>query len=280
MNHCDSLGFPLKTTPRDVAIEELTPYADLSFFGADSILHTEVAVRPFGFAATSTPFRLRHDGWSGLVLLVCLLLMAHLAIRVGKRLPALLREVFLPVLGKRDEPLVDDPLCYTTRLVAVTLLSLSAAMLSFSYTQHDVGFYLFREAPYVLFGVLFLLWMLYFLLKRVTGSFVGWVFFSEGKIFTWKRVYTFLLVLESWLFFVVALVAVYLPVSAEVMFCLGVIIVFFVRILHLFKTYQIFFPKLYGTLHLFLYFCSLEVVPLLFLWQVLLRFRLLPGVNI
>jgi hypothetical protein len=112
------------------------------------------------------------------------------------------------------------------------------------------------------------------------GSFVGWVFFSEGKIFTWRRSYTLLLVLEAWLSFALALMVVYLPVSPQVMFDLALWTIVFVKIFHLFKIYQIFFPNLYGTLHLFVYFCSLEIVPLLVLWRVLMYSELLSVVKI
>lgn len=280
MNHSDSLCSPAVTALRDVSVEELTPYGDLSFFGADSLLHTEVPVRPFGFSATATPFRFRRDGWSGLVLLVCLLLAGSLVLRLRRRFRDLMRDLFFPIPGKKDEPLVDDPLRYSTRLVAVALLSLSTAMVTFAYTQHDVAFYVFSETPYLLFGLFFLLWCVYFLLKRMMGGFVGWVFFSDGKIFTWRRSYTLLLVLEAWLSFAVALAVVYLPVSPRVMFDLALYAIVFVKILHLFKMYQIFFPNLYGTLHLFVYFCSLELVPLLVLWRVLTYPELLSVVKI
>lgn len=280
MSHCDSVYSPAVTTLGGVPVEELTPYGDLSFFGADSLLRTEVPLRSYGFSATATPYRLRHDGWSGLVLFVCLVLAANLVLRLGSGFRDLMRDMFFPIAGKKDEPLVDDPLRYSTRLVAVALLSLSAAMVSFAYTQHDVAFYLFGETPYLLFVVFFLLWVVYFLLKRMMGCFVEWVFFSSEKIFTWRRFYTLLLVLESWLSLAVALVVVYLPVSPRVMFDLALWSIVFVKILHLFKTYRIFFSNLYGTLHLFVYFCTLEVVPLLVLWRVLMCSELLSVVKI
>ena len=93
--------------------------------------------------------------------------------------------------------------------------------------------------------------------------------FRRGKIFTWKRVYTFLLAAEAMLFLVLALVVMYLPVTSSEVQLLVLIPIIFVKIVLLFKTYQIFFPKMYGTLHLIVYFCTLELIPLLVLQQVL-----------
>lgn len=254
---------------QDTVIENLLPFEYFGILKDSSLMHTELTYKPFGFEATATPFRIRYDGWSGLLLLVCLILAASLILRLRKNFREVLSSVFLPIPGKKDEPLVDDPLRYSTRLIAVGLLSLTAAMVTFAYTQHDVAYYPFFETPYILFGAFFLLWIVYFLLKRMMNSFVNWIFFRKEKIFTMHRAYTFLYVVEAMLSLVLAMVVVYLPVPHEKVMYLALALVIFVKILLLFKTYQIFFPKMYGTLHLIVYFCTLELMPLLVIQQVL-----------
>ena len=254
---------------QDTIVENLISFDDCSIFSDDTLFHAEVPYRPFGFGATATPFRLRNDAWSGLLLLVCLLLAASLVMRLRKKFKDLLRGVFLPIPGKTDEPLVDDPLRYSTRLIAVALLSLTAAMVTFTYTQHDIGFYMFPESPYITFAAFLLLWIVYFLVKRMMSSFVNWVFFRSEKIFTMNRAYTFIYVAEAMLSLVLALVIVFLPIPHEKVPILAIALIILVKIVLLFKTYQIFFPKMYGTLHLFVYFCTLELMPLLVLWQAL-----------
>jgi hypothetical protein len=273
----DTLSQPVA---QDSIAEEIISFDDCSFFSGDTLLHTEQPYRPFGFGATATPFRLRNDAWSGLLLFVCLLLAASLVMRLRKKFKETLQGVFFPIPRKKDEPLVDDPLRYSTRFIAVTLLSLTAAMVTFTYTQHDVGFYLFPETPYIMFGAFFLLWMIYFLAKRMMSSFVNWVFFRSEKIFTWKRSYTFLYVAEALFFLVLALVVDYLPFSPEEVFLSAICLVFLVKLLLLFKTFQIFFPKMYGALHLFVYFCTLEIMPLLVMQQVLTYAGLLSVVKL
>ena len=254
---------------QDTIAERLIPYDDGGLVKGDSVLHAEVPYRPWGFAATSTPFRIRHEGWSGLLLLLCLILAASLVLRLSKKFKETLSGVFFPIPGKKDEPLVDDPLRYSTRLVAVALLSLSATMVTFTYTQYAVDYYPFQETPYILFGAILLLWIVYFLLKRMMSSFVNWVFFRKEKIFTMNRTYTFIYVVEALLVLVLAMAVVYMPVPHEEVLISSLCLVLFVKLLLLFKTYQIFFPKMYGTLHLIVYFCTLELIPLLVLQQVL-----------
>ena len=258
----------------------IAPYDTCSFFKDDSLLHTEVPYQPFGFAATATPFRLQHNGWSAVLLFLSLLLAVSLVVRLRKKFRELLRGVFLPIPGKMDTPVVDDPLRFSTRLVAVCLLSLSAAIVTFIYTQHDVGYYPFPETPYILFGAFLILWIVYFLTKRLMVNFVNWVFFRKEKILTWQRAYTFLYVAEAMLFLLFATVATYLKFPPDEVLLLAFGLVILVKIVLLFKTYQIFFPKMYGTLHLIVYFCTLELMPLLALQHVLTYAECLSMVKI
>jgi len=266
----DSLCLPEFSASPSLDIKNMVSFDDCSFFQGDTLLHTEVPYHPFGFAATSTPFRLRYHGWCGLLLLLCMLLAVSLVLRLRKKFRELLRGVFFPIPGKTDVPATDDPLRYSTRLVAICLLSLSATIVTFTFALNDVGYYPFLETPYILFVILFFLWLVYFVLKRLMSSFVNWIFFRREKIFTWQRAYTFLFVTEATFFLILAMAVVFLPVSPADMLFLALVFVAFVKIVLLFKTYQIFFSKIYGILHLIVYFCTLELMPLLVLQQMLM----------
>ena len=281
-----SLSLPLEADTlcrpeqEDTVGEALFRYGGGGLAEGDSVLCSEVPHKPYGFVGIETPFRIHRDGWSGLLLLVCLILAVSLVVRLRKKFWDLVRVVFFPIPGKADEPLADDPLRYSTRLIAVCLLSLSASVVTFSYTQHDVGYYPFPETPYLLFGAFFLLWVMYFVAKRMLIGFVDWVFFRREKIFTMSRVQTFLYVVESLLLLVCSLVVEYLRVPYETVPMIALGIVILTKACLLFKTYQIFFPKMYGTLHLFVYFCTLEIMPLLVMPQILVYSALLSTIKL
>lgn len=269
MINSDTLFLTELDASSNLMVGELISFDDCSFFQGDTLLHVEMPYRPLGFAVTSTPFCLRYDEWSGLLLFLCLLLAVSLAQRLRKKLPELLRGFFFPISGKMDEPQKDDPLRYSTHLLAVCLLSFTAAIVTFSYTQSNVGYFPFSEMPYILLIALFFLWFSYFVVKRLMNGFVNWIFFRKEKIFTWQRAYTFLLVAEAASFLVLAFAVVFLPISSVGMLLMALVLVFLIKIILLFKTYQIFFSKIYGILHLIVYFCILEVIPLFVLQQML-----------
>lgn len=266
----DSLSIDsLDAVEKDTALVELIGLDDCSYFCRDTFFHADVPYRPYGFQSTSSPFRFRNDAWSGFVLLLCLLLTAGLLVRLRKKFKETVQGVLFPIPGKKEEPLVDDPLRLTTRILAIALLSISAAVVTFTYTQADVGFYLFRETPYLLFAAFLLLWIVYFVAKQLMVNFVNWVFFRQEKIFTFGRVYTFFYVVEAMLIFVLSLAVAYLPFRSDEVLILTISVVLIVKILYLFKTFSIFFPKWYGSLHLIVYFCTLEMMPLVILWHIL-----------
>lgn len=265
----DTLGLPELQAEPPVTMQDLPSFDDCSYFAGDTLLHAEVPGHTYGFQAIAVPFRLRHDGWTGLLLAACLLLAAVLLRRFRGKFGDLLRTTFLPAPGKEEIPVNNDPLRYSTRLVAVGLLSLTATAVCFVCTQHDAGFFLFPETPYLLLAACLALWVAYFLVKRLTSGFVNWIFFRREKIVTWTRAYTFILAMEALSSLPIALIAVFLPVSPDTVLLIALVMVTLVKIILLFKARKIFFPKLYGVLHLFAYLCTLELMPLLVLLQVL-----------
>lgn len=252
-----------------LTVDSLMSYADCGYFVGDSLLHAEQPARQWGFPLTATPFRLSHNGWSYPVLLLCALLLCGILRRMKGKVRDLLRSFFFPIPGKKDDPTAEDPVGLATRLMAVMLLTISATLATFVFTQSDVSYYPFPETPYLLLAVFAVAWLLFFLMKRLAFGFVNWIFFRSEKIFTWTRANTLLLTVESLLMLFLALAAVFLPVRSDGLMMATLVVLAFVKILLLFKTYQIFFPKLYGTLHLFVYFCTLEMMPLLVMYILL-----------
>ena len=72
-NELDTLGFLELPAAEPAKVIDMTSFDSCSYFKGDTLLHAEVPYRPFGFTGTAAPFRLRHDGWSFVPLLLCLL---------------------------------------------------------------------------------------------------------------------------------------------------------------------------------------------------------------
>ena len=73
------------------------------------------------------------------------------------------------------------------------------------------------------------------------------------------------------MFFFVIISTIFLNLPPGIPLWIILVIGFLIKILHLYKTFLIFFPKFYGTLHLIVYFCTLEILPLVAVFEVLIR---------
>ena len=248
----------------------MTTLDDCTFFSSDSLWHADAPLRTVGLDGTATPFRLAHEGIAcPLLLLLCLVLAVLLLQRFRGKWGELWRGYFLPVSGKKDDPANDDPLTLSTRLMAVSVLSVSAALLTFCAMQHRISVYPFPESPYVLLAAYILLWMAYFLVKHLAEQCIGWVFFERDRIFTYTRSGTLLLSLQSLVFLAFAVAAIYVPVAPRWVPLIALFLVAFAKIIALFKVCRIFSPKMHGALHLFVYLCTFELIPLYVMTKVL-----------
>jgi hypothetical protein len=116
-------------------------------------------------------------------------------------------------------------------------------------------------------GVFFL----FLLAKQFLLHVVNAIFFDIRKRRAWHQDYSLLFALESILFLPLGLLTVYFGFTPEKgLYVLGFLLLF-VKSMVLIKDYAYFFGKIYGVLHLFVYFCALEAAPILVLWTILGR---------
>ncbi len=110
----------------------------------------------------------------------------------------------------------------------------------------------------------------YFLFKYVVYGFVNWVFFDRKNNGRWRRSWLFLSSLEGVLLFPAVLLLVYFSLSLNAALIYTLIVMLFIKMLAFYKGYTIFFKRIGASLQIILYFCALELMPLMVLWGVLL----------
>ena len=103
-------------------------------------------------------------------------------------------------------------------------------------------------------------------MKAILYSISGWVFFDKKKNVQWLKAYLFLISCEGVALFPMVMLLSYFELSLQVAVIYTLVVLGIVKILSFYKTYLIFFKRNGVFLQIFLYFCALEVVPLLALW--------------
>jgi len=98
---------------------------------------------------------------------------------------------------------------------------------------------------------------------------VNWVFFNSRANAFWQKSTLFLNSIEGLLLFPMVMVMAYFGISSHTvnLYTLGVVIL--VKFLLLYRCYVIFFKKIGAFLQIILYFCALEIIPLLMLFGTL-----------
>lgn len=246
-------------TREDFSVDHL--YFSESFFASDSLLHPEVTSPAMGVPGDPIPYTVAGDSWVSAVLILCFLL-ASMAISRSRRFIAQQVKRFFPS-GQSEKTAVNETseeFRHQLFFVAVTCL-----MVGIGYFLHmqgnQPGSYVLPE--YAVMGICVAVAMAYFLLKFSLYAMVNAVFFDRRDGEQWFKTYLFLVGLEGMLLFPVILLVAYfsLPVQ-EATYAVGAILLA-IKILSIYKCKTIFFRKNGVFLQIFLYFCALEVIPLL-----------------
>lgn len=179
----------------------------------------------------------------------------------------MLRRFFVPTNNMTPVKELRTPAQIWSPLSASLALCVGAGLLLTAHlSQHfDLlsGFY----SPRLVMGCSIGLFVAYYSLRRLLYVFVNWIFFERSDRRQWSAGYAFLTVLEGLLLLPILMCA--LNGRWDFGFTLIVVVVSLgiLRFLLLYYSFRIFFPKIYGVLHLFSYLCTLELIPLFFLWK-------------
>lgn len=268
---CDTIS-PLVTDT--VAAQVETPvlyYKDMGFFQGDSLAHPEVKLVQTGFDGVLRPYQLWRDDLVTLFVVVCFVLLVMMQKRIRSYVVSHAKEFFFPSKNITRKEKVSNSTDKLIPLVLMFLLSVMGGLGLYMYTQRQQHLFLGQMSPYLLIGIYTGIWMVYFVCKKILSGFVNWIFFDKSKRKVWKKSIFFLFSVESLLVFPVIIITIYLNLPPYIPLWIILIIGFIIKILHLYKTFLIFFPKIYGTLHLIVYFCTLEIMPLLAVFMALNR---------
>lgn len=259
-------GQPLGKSVRDVSLPQ---YYKESFFKTDTLFHPELNGGRMGIPGDPVPYRAANDDVITIVLLICFMmtvLMVSRSLRFifvqAKDILYTFREDSVEMKETASEVNYQIFLC----LQAGLLLALSF----FFYAQETIGETYILSSEYALMGVFFSIFIGYFLVKELMYSWVHYTFFESRQRRQSMVARLFLTAMEGVLMLPAVLVHTYFGMSSVSLLTYAIIVIILTKILSFYKTYTIFFREKGLFLQNFLYFCTLEAVPLAMLWGILL----------
>ncbi len=258
----DTLHLPGHGVGRNLKEVNLPQYYRESFFSKDSLLHPELNAGRYGVAGDPVPYALRNDDIITTLLLLCFILaiiaFANSMHFIGRQVKDF---IYLPHSESSSMTETSTELRFQFFFVVETILLM--AITYFFYTTNYVADTFVLQSEYELLGIFFAIFAAYFLMKGLLYTWVNMVFFSGKKNGQWLKSFLFITSFEGVLLFPAAMLLVYFDLKIENVVYYFAFCLIFVKILTFYKCWVIFFRQKSFFLQNILYFCALEIIPML-----------------
>ena len=219
-----------------------------------------------GFEGTPISYSPRTDDAIALTLLACFFL-SSIALARGKKF--LSQQVKDFVLHRERTSIFDSSTAADVRYLLVLVLQtcVLSGITFLNYFHDTCPALMDHVSSLLLLGIYVGFCLAYFLLKWLLYMFLGWTFFDKNKTNIWLESYSALIYYVGFALFPFVLFLVYFDLSLTNLAIIGSIILIFTKILMFYKWIKLFFHQFGDLFLLILYFCALEIVPCLLLYQ-------------
>jgi hypothetical protein len=257
-------GQPIGKSFRDV---NLPQYYRESFFKKSPYYHEEQSGGRLGVAGDPVPYTIAGDNLITSLLLGCFIL-AMIAFAQSRKFITRQAKNFFYAQRYSTTTITETSgeLHFQAFLVVQTCLLLS---LQFFFYLRTFVTDTFIIEQYQMIGIFTAVIAGYFLIKLLLYAFSGWVLFDKKQNIQWLASFLFLISIEGVALFPMVIVQAYFSVPMKYAFIYTLVVLLLFKILTFYKTYLIFFRRKDAILQIILYFCALEIIPMLSLWSAL-----------
>ena len=242
------------------------PYAADPLLAQDTLLFREVPdmrLERVGVPGRLMPFNLVHSDAAILLCFAVFIVLVLLYRSTRHTLRQLLSDfVFTTGTATTDEPRNVLPHWAFCLLTAVEL-----ALLFTFYAEDHWSFQLFPLSRAALLGVYVGVALCVVALQQMGYALVHSVFFPSSQALALRRPTVFLFALQAVLLFAVLLATIFFDFSEQNLLLGLLSVLLFIKIWGVFRIFSFFSHEKYGSLHFFVYFCTLEAAPVLLLWS-------------
>ncbi|MCI6234133.1 MAG: DUF4271 domain-containing protein [Prevotella sp.] len=252
-----SLGMKL------VKKEDITKarFREVSPFKGNSYFHPEQKASHVGILGDPVPYALSNDSTiSGLILGIFILAL----LSVSGSLTFIMRQAknffYLPRTAANITETTGE-IRFQLFLVMQTALLIGIIYYLYSHTIAQLDYVL--DSQILVIAIFSLITIGYFVFRGVAYNVVNWVFFTRERTDQWNKTLMFLTSLEGVALFPMVVVQVYFRINMSTTLVYAIAVIVLCKILLFYKAYVIFFRRRPLSLQIFLYFCALEIVPVM-----------------
>ena len=260
----DTLHLPGEEVPSDLTAISLPLYYRENFFSSNPMYHEELESKEYGIAGDPVPEILSNDDVITGLLILCFLFITFTLSKISGFIGRQLKDFFYPQRTDRDITETGNEVKF--QFVFVGLTCLVYGLLYYLYATAYIADTFTFSSEYSILAIFIGVFIVYFLLRFTLYHSINNIFFTSKENRKFLTTLLFLTSMEGAALFPILILLTYLhfsPVYAAI-YC--AIVLFLVKILTFYKSYIIFFQQKRVFLQNILYFCALEMVPLIALW--------------
>lgn len=241
----------------------LEDWAGKGFFDhLDSLgKQTTLQESTMGVAGVQLPYKVRGDSAISILLIACFVVFILSTSRSLGYLTRQLKNFFFPTHNDSSENGAASVMPFLFFLMFVDCLTLAIGSHILATDILDAHFRL--NSDIFVIGAFFGLFVLYFAVKDLLYRLTNTIFFDSKRNLQMTRAFIFLAAAEGVLLFPMVLLLVYFDLTEKKAIYYFIFVLILNKILSFYNGWNIFFRQNGGTLQTFLYFCALELVPLL-----------------
>lgn len=264
----DTLHLPGHTKGKSILDATLPQYYKESFFSEKEYFHPEIMGGRQGVAGDPVPYTIAGDNFMS-SLLLGIFILTMVALMRSRQFIARQMKSFLYMQRGNTTEVTETSTEVRFQLLLIAETCLLLAILFFHYLQEEVTD-TFTIDQYQIVGLFSGVFALYYLLKQCLYEIVNWTYFDKKKNEQWDKTILFLSAMEGVFFLPLVFVRsfFYLPFQTSLIYF--IIALSIIKILIFYKSLQIFFSSNSRLLQNFLYFCTLELIPLSLMWGILM----------
>ena len=264
----DTLHLPVPGKGHSMLDVQLPQYYREGFFSKDTLFHPELPGGQFGVAGDPIPYNIHNDSVVTSILLAFFILMV---IAFANTHDFFVRQIkkFFYVPSEGTLEITETGTEIRIQLFMVLLSCVLLSLLYYFYVIHFVSSTFILGSQYLLIAIYMLMMVGYFVVKGLLYKVVNILFFGSKKSRHWLKTMLFISSMEGVVFLPAVLLQAYFDITEKNVIIYFIIVLIFVKILTFFKCYVAFFRRSVVKLQIILYFCALEMAPLLAFWGAL-----------
>ena len=264
----DTLHLPGQEIPRNLKEVSLPHYYRENFFSGNSMYHPELSTEQIGESGAPIPYSFQNDSFVTGILILCFLLITWVMSYISAFLLKQAKLFFSA--QKTEQPITETGSEIKFQILFMFITCLLYALLYFFYATHFNANTFIVSSEYLMLAIFLLTIIGYMAVRLLLYTIVNNIFFSKKKNLQYIGSLLFITSLEGVVLFPLVLLLAYFQFSLQNAIYYTATIVILAKILTFYKSYAIFFKQKGGFLQIILYFCALEMIPLMMLWSGLL----------